>query len=86
MVEPPAPEGLGHWTEPATGEVPIMFGDDAEPPSGEIPAAPRFRSGGSDWDESELETFRVLGEEPEDEPPPRGAGAAAGGRRSRVRS
>ena len=25
------------------------------------PGAPRFRSGGSDWDEGELETFRVLG-------------------------
>jgi phosphatidate cytidylyltransferase len=47
----------------------VIFGgdEDAEPPSGEVPAAPRFRSGGSDWDEDELETFRVLGAEPEDE-------------------
>ena len=33
------------------------------------PAAPRFRSGGSDWDADEMETFRVLGEEPEDDIP-----------------
>ena len=72
IEEPPAPEGLPHWTEPATGEVPVILGGDdpaAEAPSGEVPAAPRFRSGSSDWDEDELETFRDLGAEPEDEVP-----------------
>jgi phosphatidate cytidylyltransferase len=67
---PPAPEGLPHWTEPATGEVPVILGGDAdplEPPSGEVPAAPRFRTGSSDWEEDELETFRVLGAEADDE-------------------
>jgi hypothetical protein len=70
IEEPAPPAGLPHWTEPATGEVPVILGgdEDAEP-SGEFPAAPRFRSGGADWDEDELETFRVLGAEPEDEIP-----------------
>jgi phosphatidate cytidylyltransferase len=69
VEEPPAPDGLPHWSEPATGEVPLILGgdEDAEPPSGEVPAAPRFRSGGSDWDEGELDTFRVLGAEADDE-------------------
>jgi len=66
----PAPEGLPHWSEPATGEVPIIFGDDDAEPSGEVTAAPRFRSGGSDWDEGELETFRVLGAEPDEDEVP----------------
>ena len=68
--EPAAPVGLPHWSEPATGEIPLILGgdEDAEP-SGEVPAAPRFRSGGADWDEDEFETFRVLGAEPDDEMP-----------------
>jgi phosphatidate cytidylyltransferase len=71
IEEPAAPVGLPHWTEPATGEVPIVFADDDEPASGEVPAAPRFRSGGADWDEDELETFRVLGEPEADDVPMR---------------
>ncbi len=69
LDEPAAPVGLPHWTEPATGEIPVILGGEEGEPSGEIPAAPRFRSGGSDWDADELETFRVLGAEPEDAVP-----------------
>jgi phosphatidate cytidylyltransferase len=67
---PPAPEGLPHWSEPATGEIPVIFADEDAEASGEVPAAPRFRSGGSDWDESELETFRVLSAEPDEDEAP----------------
>ncbi|MEP6625441.1 MAG: phosphatidate cytidylyltransferase [Acidimicrobiia bacterium] len=54
----PAPEGLPHWSEPATGEVPIILGDDDSTESG---AGLRYRTGGAvGWTDQELETFDGL--------------------------
>ncbi len=62
-VAPPAPEGLPHWSEPATGEVPVIPGgtesDEDDAAISEL-GGPRFRTGGADWSEDELETFKVL--------------------------
>jgi phosphatidate cytidylyltransferase len=54
--EPSGPVPLPHWTEPPTGEVPMIGGDDdldAEDDS--WGAAPRFRAeGGAGWDEGDF--------------------------------
>lgn len=56
--------GLPHWTEPATGEVPIIGGDEsAEPGSGM-----RFRTGASSgWTDDELDSFEAFAPETGDE-------------------
>ncbi len=56
--------GLPHWTEPATGEVPIIGGDEsAEPGSGM-----RFRTGASSgWTDEELDSFEAFAPETGDE-------------------
>ena len=51
--EPSGPVKLPHWTEPPTGEVPMISVDDEPEPSDDDSwgAAPRFRAeGGSGWD------------------------------------
>ncbi len=54
----PAPEGLPHWSEPATGEVPIILGDEDLSDAG---AGLRYRTGGAvGWTDQELETFDGL--------------------------
>ncbi len=65
----PAPEGLPHWSEPATGEVPIIGGDgDAASDTGETASSPRFRTGAtSEWADEDLEGFDALAPEHEDE-------------------
>ena len=65
----PAPEGLPHWSEPATGEIPIIGGDgDATLDTGETATSPRFRTGAtSEWADEDLESFDALAPEPEDE-------------------
>ena len=56
----PAPEGLPHWSEPATGEVPIIIGDE-ETPGTDSGAGLRYRTGGAvGWTDQELETFDGL--------------------------
>lgn len=69
-VTPPAPEGLPHWSEPATGEVPVIRGDWSEDvePLEPVPAGPRFRTGSADWADDEHEAFSVLGEDLDEEP------------------
>lgn len=70
-VAPPAPEGLPHWSEPATGEVPVIPGGaETEAAAVSELGGPRFRTGGADWSDDELETFKVLAaDEDEDEQP-----------------
>lgn len=64
--EPSGPIDLPHWTEPPTGEMPIIFADsessddpddDSDASSGSAGSsgpAPRFRSKAGDWDESDI--------------------------------
>lgn len=55
----PAPDGLPHWSEPATGEVPVILAD--APDAGDFAAAPRFRTGATpEWTDDELESLDVL--------------------------
>ena len=59
----PAPEGLPHWSEPATGEVPIILGDaDGEAlATADVGGSPRFRTGANaDWTDDDLQTFDIL--------------------------
>jgi phosphatidate cytidylyltransferase len=61
----PAPEGLPHWSEPATGEVPLILGDEE---TSEVGAGLRYRTGGAvGWTDQELETFDGLEPELDDE-------------------
>ncbi len=67
-VAPPAPEGLPHWSEPATGEVPVIRVEGGEiPEPAETPTGLRFRSGSSDWGGDEEDPFATLAAEPDDE-------------------
>jgi phosphatidate cytidylyltransferase len=55
--EPSGPIPLPHWTEPPTGEVPMIGGDDdpGEPEEDAWGAAPRFRAeGGAGWDDGDF--------------------------------
>jgi phosphatidate cytidylyltransferase len=51
---------LPHWTEPPTGQVPRILGDEADEPAPEDPWAslgggsPRFRTESDDWGESDF--------------------------------
>ena len=65
----PAPEGLPHWSEPATGEIPIIGGDgEAAFETGEVASSPRFRTGAtSEWSDEDLQGFDALAPEAEDE-------------------
>ena len=65
----PAPEGLPHWSEPATGEVPVILpeseldDDDADQTGGL-----RFRTGATaGWTDEELDSFDGLEPESDDE-------------------
>ncbi|MGZ4677404.1 MAG: phosphatidate cytidylyltransferase [Acidimicrobiia bacterium] len=68
VATPAAPEGLPHWSEPATGEVPVILGaDDDTESTGENPIGPRFRTGTGDWEDDEYEAFQVLAATEDDE-------------------
>ncbi|MFI5045712.1 MAG: phosphatidate cytidylyltransferase [Acidimicrobiia bacterium] len=57
VPEPSGPIPLPHWTEPPTGEVPQIGGDDLAPDTDEDAwgAAPRFRAeGGGGWDDGDF--------------------------------
>ncbi len=72
LAAPPSPEGLPHWSEPATGEVPIIRVGDGDGESSEGFSSPRFRTGSADWsDEEEFEAFQALAaiDDDEDETP-----------------
>lgn len=71
---PGAPE-LPHWTEPPTGEMPIIL-PEAEPVEGlddedaalaafgaAASTSPRFRTGTGDWTEGDFEPIEALGDE-----------------------
>ena len=67
-VAAPAPEGLPHWSEPATGEVPVILGEGGDlPEPAESPTGLRFRSGSSDWGADEDDPFASLAAEPDDD-------------------
>ncbi|MBM3674214.1 MAG: hypothetical protein FJW88_04540 [Actinobacteria bacterium] len=66
-----APE-LPHWTEPPTGEMPIILpeaesGEGLEDEDGALAAAastsPRFRTGMGDWTDGDFEPIETLGDE-----------------------
>lgn len=76
---PPAPEGLPHWSEPATGEVPIIRVGEGASESSEGFSSPRFRTGSADWsEEEEIDAFQALAalddDEDEETPQPVRAG------------
>lgn len=67
---PQAPVGLPHWTEPATGEVPVIAGEGFEAvEASESSGRPHFQTGSSGWTQDDLETLAVLGTEPDAEAP-----------------
>jgi phosphatidate cytidylyltransferase len=65
---PDAPE-LPHWTEPATGEVPVILPGseptvpEEDPSWSSFTRAPRWRDQGGDWDEGEFGDASVLADE-----------------------
>ena len=60
----PAPEGLPHWSEPATGEVPIILADVEPEDASDASAGLRYRTGATaGWTDEELDSFE--GFEPE---------------------
>ena len=60
----PAPEGLPHWSEPATGEVPIILPEsesELDDDGTEATSGLRFRTGSTaGWTDEELESFDGL--------------------------
>ena len=60
----PAPEGLPHWSEPATGEVPIILPEsesELDDDGTESSSGLRFRTGSTaGWTDEELESFDGL--------------------------
>lgn len=61
---PAAP--LPHWTEPPTGEMPIILIDEADEDTDDtviIGTAPRFRTGTADWAESDFEPIESLADD-----------------------
>ena len=65
----PAPEGLPHWSEPATGEVPIILAEsELDDDSADLAGGLRFRTGSTaGWTDEELESFDGLEPESDDE-------------------
>ena len=65
----PAPEGLPHWSEPATGEVPIILPESELDDDGvDLSGGLRFRTGSTaGWTDEELESFDGLEPESDDE-------------------
>ena len=73
------PAGLPHWTEPPTGEVPAVGGEDADDLdtwASVTGGQPRFRAEGADWSETDFEPAELaeaklkvgaLADEPQDE-------------------
>jgi len=68
-AETPTTPELPHWTEPATGEVPMILPgserSDAEddPSWSSFTRAPRWRDQGGDWDEAEFGDASLLADE-----------------------
>jgi phosphatidate cytidylyltransferase len=68
-----APQPLPHWTEPPTGEVPVILpesesfgaadGDEVAPSVISSSTGPRFRTGVGDWVDDEYEPIEDLGDE-----------------------
>ena len=70
VTSPPMPTGdnsgsipLPHWTEPATGEVPMILGGEPPPPAppadelgswSTLTSGPRWRDQATDWDEADF--------------------------------
>lgn len=64
----PAPEGLPHWSEPATGEVPVILPEFEAEDLSDASAGMRFRTGATGgWTEEELDSFDGLEPELDDE-------------------
>ena len=65
----PAPEGLPHWSEPATGEVPIILPEsELDDDGADLAGGLRFRTGATaGWTDEELESFDGLEPESDDE-------------------
>ena len=65
----PAPEGLPHWSEPATGEVPIILPEsELDDDGADLSGGLRFRTGSTaGWTDEELESFDGLEPESDDE-------------------
>ena len=64
IAAPPAPEGLPHWSEPATGEVPIILADAESDDALDTSGGLRYRTGATaGWTDEELDSFE--GFEPE---------------------
>ena len=65
----PAPEGLPHWSEPATGEVPVILPEsELDDEDADQTGGLRFRTGATaGWTDEELDSFDGLEPESDDE-------------------
>jgi phosphatidate cytidylyltransferase len=62
LTDPGASAPLPHWTEPPTGEVP-MIGDDLDDDLWATGPQPRFRAEGGAWGDDDAEHFEALGDD-----------------------
>ena len=65
-VPPPDPglsAPLQHWTEPPTGEVPMIGGDDFDDDLWATGPQPRYRAEGGAWGDDDAEHFEALGDD-----------------------
>ncbi len=63
------PVGLPHWSEPATGEVPVIRSElDDDLSDEDLVAGPRYRSDVGGWSDDDLETLASLGDAADEEP------------------
>jgi phosphatidate cytidylyltransferase len=61
--DPGASVPLPHWTEPPTGEVPMISGDDYDDDLWATGPQPRFRAEGGVWGDEDAEHFESLGDD-----------------------